>query len=80
MLDDVQVAQRRLMIAELNQQAREWLGDGVRRMFDMGQWTGLLNKIDPDSVHCADDDREAQVWRDKAILYLRGYRDGLEPN
>jgi hypothetical protein len=79
MITETQVAGRRLMLAELNQMARVRLGGDMQRFLGNGQWSGILNKIDPSSPHCVADDGEARIWRDKAVLYLKGYLHGIEP-
>lgn len=76
-MDEIQTASRRLILARLNQTATDWLGDDTPRMFALGQWSGMLNKIDPDSPHCVADVAEAQTWSEKATLYLTGYKHGL---
>lgn len=77
-MSEVEITIRRAILARLNQMATDWLGSDIQRMFAMGQWTGMLNKIDPDSPHCVLDDREAETWSEKAIIYLKGYKHGLE--
>lgn len=76
-MTETEIAVRRLMLATLNQTAEDWLGGEARKMFAMGQWSRMLNKIDPDSPRCASDEREARTWSEKAMLYLIGYRHGL---
>lgn len=76
-MDEFEIAIRRAIIARLNKMAKDELGEHVQKMFNLGRWSGILNRIDPDSPHCVLDDRKARIWSDNAILYLKNYKDGL---